>query len=74
MFGLVSLVYIFVLFGNAICILNEKRFLNKIGVSKGSGNLASRQAAELLGTFRSFFKFPLLFINVIFIMYEFFLG
>ncbi|KAI5192380.1 immediate early response 3-interacting protein 1 [Nematocida sp. AWRm77] len=74
MFGFATIVYIFTMLGNAVCILNEERFLRNVGVTSKSPSLPVRQLAELLRTVKTLFVIPLIFVNCGFMLYEFFLG
>lgn len=74
MFGITTIVYILAMLGNAVCILNEERFLRNAGISNKSSNLAVRQLAELLRTVKTLCVIPLVFANCVFMLYELLLG
>ncbi|KAI5186652.1 immediate early response 3-interacting protein 1 [Nematocida homosporus] len=74
MFGILTIVYILVLLGNAFCILNEERFLNNLGISKKSKYPALQQLADLIKTVKTVFIIPLIFANSLFMVYEVLLG
>ncbi|OAG31116.1 hypothetical protein NEDG_01890 [Nematocida displodere] len=75
MFGIIiSIVYLFTMLGNSLCILNEERFLNHIGVNSKSRHPIPKQLAELIRTIKTLFTIPLCISNLLFIMYEILLG
>ncbi|ENN81279.1 immediate early response 3-interacting protein 1 [Dendroctonus ponderosae] len=66
---------------NAICILNEDRFLNKIGWGKtsnvqgfGEGPSTKAQIFNLLHSIRTVARVPLILLNVITISLKLILG
>ncbi|KAI5180598.1 immediate early response 3-interacting protein 1 [Nematocida sp. AWRm80] len=74
MFGIITIVYVFTLLGNSICILNEERVLNNLGIGRKSKYMVLRQLSELIRTFKTLFIIPLIVSNCIFILYEILLG
>ncbi|WPK26958.1 hypothetical protein PUMCH_004329 [Australozyma saopauloensis] len=85
MFGLGKLLYVVVLCVNGIAILSEDRFLNRIGwgllqtLQSQFQNQYGMQAADasiksrlvtLIGAIRTLLRFPLIFVNVLIILYE----
>lgn len=85
MFGLGKLLYVVVLCVNGIAVLSEDRFLNRIGwgsalpqpsqyqnqfgVQPSEVSIKSR-LVTLIGAIRTLLRFPLIFVNVLIILYE----
>lgn len=85
MFGLGKLLYVVVLCVNGIAVLSEDRFLNRIGWGSAVAlpaqflnqygappvetSIKSR-LVTLIGAIRTLLRFPLIFINVLIILYE----
>ncbi|EHY65937.1 immediate early response 3-interacting protein 1 [Nematocida ausubeli] len=74
MFGLGTILYTFTMLGNSVCILNEDRFLNNLGICRKSENGAVRQLSELIRTIKTLSFIPLIIINILFIVYWLILG
>uniref|UniRef100_A0A182K6Y3 Immediate early response 3-interacting protein 1 n=1 Tax=Anopheles christyi TaxID=43041 RepID=A0A182K6Y3_9DIPT len=81
MFTLWSLVEATLLFLNAVCVLSEERFLSKYGWGmsaqvQGFGEPASTKAQILLlvRSIRTVAKIPLIFFNIVAIMFKLLLG
>lgn len=81
MFTLWSLIEASLLCLNAVCILHEERFLAKIGWSganqvQGFGEPASMktQLLNLVRSIRTVAKIPLLFLNIVAILFKMILG
>lgn len=90
MFGLGKLLYVIVLAINGIAVLSEDRFLNRIGwgsasqaqnqmqqqYAMGASNEVSVKSrmVTLISAVRTLLRFPLIFINVVIIVYELILG
>ncbi|SHO77238.1 Similar to S.cerevisiae protein YOS1 (Integral membrane protein required for ER to Golgi transport) [Malassezia sympodialis ATCC 42132] len=84
MLGLGTILYTTLLFINAIAILNEERFLSKVGWStnsRGNGfdypsNEASvkQRLVHLISAVRVLLRIPLIVINTVVIIYELLLG
>ncbi|XP_041770123.1 immediate early response 3-interacting protein 1 [Anopheles merus] len=81
MFTLWSLVEASLLFLNAVCVLSEERFLSKYGWGmsaqvQGFGEPASTKAQILLlvRSIRTVAKIPLIFLNIVAIMFKLILG
>lgn len=79
MFGLMSMLYgvLFVL--NSVVILDEKRFLSRIGLPlapecRGSLGPGRRKVVDLLRAIRTVMRIPLIILNVMCIVYEVVLG
>lgn len=75
MFGLLSLLYSAVLFINAIVILNDKRFLNRVCLPLSNdyrNNLSPklRKIVDFINAIRTVFEIPLIGFNIFFIIYE----
>lgn len=85
MFGLGKLLYVVVLCVNGIAVLSEDRFLNRIGwgsdlsqspqyqsqygMPQADASIKSR-LVTLIGAIRTLLRFPLIFVNVLIIIYE----
>ncbi|KAI5166931.1 immediate early response 3-interacting protein 1 [Nematocida sp. AWRm78] len=74
MFGLGTILYTFTMLGNSVCILNEERFLDNLGISRKSENAVVRQLSELIRTIKTLSFIPLIIINTLFIIYWLILG
>lgn len=81
MFTLWSLIEASLLCLNAVCILHEERFLAKVGWSNvnqvhGFGEPASMksQMLNLVRSIRTVAKIPLLFLNIVAILFKMLLG
>lgn len=78
MFGLLTIVYSMTFLTNAVCILNEERFLNRVGIrleysnKKDSG--MRRKIAEMIRGVKTVAMIPLIAANAVFILYELVLG
>ncbi|KAK9884760.1 hypothetical protein WA026_007608 [Henosepilachna vigintioctopunctata] len=81
-FTLWSLFEASLLFLNAICILNEERFLVKIGWSAKSPNVqgfgeppgARAQILNLIHSIRTVARIPLILLNILTILFKLILG
>lgn len=79
MFGFLKIFYALVFMANSVAILNEKRFLTRIGLplstearlSLGSTRL---KIVDLLRGVRTMVTIPLIFVNCVCILYELFFG
>lgn len=79
MLGLLSLIYSFVFLLNSVVILNEKRFLDRVCLplnkeQRSTLPKANRKLVEFIIMVRTVFEFPLIFLNIVFIVYELLLG
>lgn len=79
MFGLTSIMYGVLFTLNALVILDEKRFLSKIGLplSPESRNILGpgrKKLVDLLRAIRVVMVIPLILLNIVFMLYELFLG
>ncbi|EIJ89198.1 immediate early response 3-interacting protein 1 [Nematocida parisii] len=74
MFGLGAILYTFTMLGNSVCILNEERFLDNLGITRKSENAVVRQLSELIRTIKTLSFIPLIVINILFIIYWLILG
>jgi len=70
-------IQVLVLFGNALAVLHEERFLNKVGLSENDvalDNGVKRQIVHLLKAVRTLLRVPLIPINAVLVVYLLFLG
>ncbi|TBU12554.1 putative Yos1-like protein transport protein [Hamiltosporidium tvaerminnensis] len=79
MFGITKIFYSLIFFANSLVILNEMRFLAKLGLplkpeARGSLSGTRRKIVDLLRASRTLLRIPLIFINLLCILYEVFLG
>lgn len=79
MFGILKLVYSFIFFCNALMILNDARFLSKIGLplkqeAKSCLGPTRSKIVDLIKAVRTVVGLPLIGINLVCIIYEIFLG
>ncbi|GAB0088555.1 Immediate early response 3-interacting protein 1 [Sergentomyia squamirostris] len=81
MFTLWNLVEASLLCLNAVCILHEERFLSKIGWGAnanvqgfGEPPTVKTQVLNLIRSIRTVVKYPLIFINIIAIVFKLILG
>ncbi|XP_037043952.1 immediate early response 3-interacting protein 1 [Bradysia coprophila] len=81
MFTLWSLIEASLLCLNAVCILHEERFLNKVGWGataqvQGFGEPPSTksQMLNLIRSIRTVAKIPLIFLNIVAIIFKLLLG
>ncbi|AXA49773.1 integral membrane protein required for ER to golgi transport [Malassezia restricta] len=85
MLGLGTIFYVALLLVNSIAILNEERFLSRIGWSTNPRSLSSLDAGDgdsgvkqrlihLISAVRVLLRIPLIIINVLVIIYELILG
>ncbi|KAI8576643.1 hypothetical protein K450DRAFT_256023 [Umbelopsis ramanniana AG] len=79
--GLGQLIYVLLLFINAIAVLNEERFLGRIGWSAQQepgfgeqGQSIKSKIVNLISAVRTLLRIPLIGINILVIMYELILG
>ncbi|EIM22734.1 ER to Golgi transport protein Yos1, partial [Wallemia mellicola CBS 633.66] len=73
-----NILYISLLLTNSVAILNEERFLAKIGWTQ-SNNLYQEQTVKtrlinLISAVRTLMRFPLIILNIIVIVYELLFG
>ncbi|XP_060524670.1 immediate early response 3-interacting protein 1 [Cylas formicarius] len=81
-FTLWNLVEASILCLNAVCILNEERFLNKVGWGTSSSNVhgfgesatTRSQIFNLLHSIRTVVRVPLIFLNMLAIVLKLILG
>lgn len=71
--------YGFLLLGNAIVILDDKRFLSKMGLplAQEHRNLLGekrRKLVDMINGIRTILRIPLIIVNIICILYELLLG
>lgn len=63
------------LFGNAMAILNERRFLSKYGLDKPKFEPGPRnQLATFLYAVRNYMQIPLIVLNVLVVLLEILIG
>ncbi|ELA48197.1 hypothetical protein VCUG_00238 [Vavraia culicis subsp. floridensis] len=79
MFSVFRILYSFIFFINTIVILNEYRFLGKLGLPlqpEYRSNLSKtrQKIVDLIKAVRTVCSIPLIFLNVLGIVYEIFLG
>ncbi|CDR43260.1 CYFA0S11e02652g1_1 [Cyberlindnera fabianii] len=82
MFGLGKLFYVIILLVNAIAILNEERFLKRIGLHGETAvpafgqpeTSAKSKVINLISSVQTVMRIPLIAVNVVIIVYELLLG
>lgn len=79
MFGLFKMFYGFLLLANAVVILDDKRFLSKIGLPLAQENrkfLGETRAriVDMINGMRVIMRIPLIIVNLLCIFYEIILG
>ncbi|KAI8320097.1 Yos1-like protein [Martensiomyces pterosporus] len=80
MYGLGTLLYVTLLLLNAVAILNEERFLARIGWARNSADLygdtesVKAKLINLISAVRTLMRIPLIAANVIIILFELVLG
>lgn len=79
MFGIFTLLYSIVFFLNALVILHDKRFLTHIRLPLSAEHRAyigprRQKIVDIINTVRTVFELPLIIINLVYIIYEIFLG
>ncbi len=79
MFGIILIIYAIVLQANSVVILNEKRFLNRIGLPLSSEHRhklgpTAGKIVDFINSIRTVFEIPLIFTNVFFLIYELLFG
>ena len=77
MFGLGSVFYTLLLFINAIAVLDQERFLARVGLTSASyhdPNSIKSQLVNLISAIRTLLRFPLIVLNSLVIVYELLLG
>jgi len=81
MFTLWSLIEASLLCLNAVCILHEERFLNKVGWGAtaqvqgfGEPTTTKSQLLNLVRSIRTVAKIPLIFLNIVAIIFKLLLG
>lgn len=79
MFGLMSAVYGILFLLNSVVILDEKRFLSRVGLplspeARGALGPGRRKIVDLIGAIKTVMKIPLMVLNIMCIIYETFLG
>ncbi|EJW01570.1 hypothetical protein EDEG_03875 [Edhazardia aedis USNM 41457] len=79
MFGIFKIIYAIVLFTNGVVILNDARFLSKVGLPlrpearRSLGNTRGK-IVDLISATKTVMMVPLVVLNSIFILYEIFFG
>ncbi|CCI73978.1 ECU09_0925 [Encephalitozoon cuniculi GB-M1] len=79
MFGLMSVVYGTLFLLNSIVILDEKRFLSRVGLplspeARNALGPTRKKMVDLIRAVRTVMKIPLVVLNIVFIAYEAFFG
>ncbi|WUR02900.1 protein transport protein YOS1 [Vairimorpha necatrix] len=79
MFGLFTMFYGFILLANSVVILDDKRFLSKIGLPLGQENRSllgekRQKVVDMINGIRTVLRIPLIIVNIICIIYELLLG
>ncbi|CAI4060308.1 SKDZ05G1515 [Saccharomyces kudriavzevii ZP591] len=83
LFGLGRLFYVILLLINAVAVLNEERFLRRIGLGRSNDeapvfgqdqNTTKSKVVQLIGAVQTLLRIPLIGINVLVIVYELLLG
>lgn len=79
MFGLFTFFYAFILLANCVVILNEKRFLRRVGLPLDSDSrkflgMSRLKLVDLLRLTRTMLRIPLIVINIVCICYEMMFG
>ncbi|KAI3628486.1 hypothetical protein CBS14141_000189 [Malassezia furfur] len=83
MLGLGTIFYTALLLINAIAILNEERFLNRVGWSNNSRSMSfdtdsdagvKTRLVNLISAVRVLLRIPLIVVNILVIIYELILG
>jgi hypothetical protein len=78
LYGFGTLIYVSILLVNAIAILHEERFLQKIGLTANTitndPNSIQARLVAIISSVRMLLKLPLIVLNVIVIVYELALG
>ncbi|CCH63129.1 hypothetical protein TBLA_0J01330 [Henningerozyma blattae CBS 6284] len=83
LFGLGRLFYVILLLINAVAVLNEERFLRRIGLGKSSNdgpvfgqteNTTKSKVIQLISAVQTLLRIPLIGINILVIIYELVLG
>ncbi|GMM34577.1 Yos1 protein [Saccharomycopsis crataegensis] len=79
MMGLGKLLYVVVLLVNAVAVLSEDRFLNRIGWGSSGKQFQNDVSVKgrminLISATRTLLRIPLILVNVIIILYELILG
>ncbi|KAJ1665730.1 hypothetical protein H4S06_001726 [Coemansia sp. BCRC 34490] len=80
MFGFGTLLYVIILLLNAVAILNEERFLARIGWARNSAELygdtesVKAKLINLISAVRTLMRIPLIIVNVVVIAYALVLG
>ncbi|AET38979.1 Yos1p Ecym_3499 [Eremothecium cymbalariae DBVPG len=81
-FGLGRLFYVVLLLVNAVAVLNEQRFLRRIGLGSKSNqpsfgqpeNSTKSKLIHLISAVQTLLRIPLIAINILVIVYELILG
>lgn len=79
MFGLMSILYGVLFLLNSVAILDDKRFLSRVGLplspeARGVLGPGRRKVVDLIRAIRTVMKIPLIALNTACITYEIFLG
>ncbi|AHL30150.1 Yos1-like protein [Encephalitozoon intestinalis ATCC 50506] len=79
MFSLMSVVYGVLFLLNSIVILDEKRFLSRVGLplspeARGILGPSRKKVVDLIRAIKTVMKIPLIVLNIMCITYEVFLG
>ncbi|KAJ1759256.1 hypothetical protein GGH12_003061 [Coemansia sp. RSA 1822] len=80
MFGFGTLFYVILLLLNGVAVLNEERFLARIGWARNSAELygdtesVKAKMINLISAVRTLMRIPLIAVNVVVIVYALVLG
>lgn len=75
LFGFGTLFYVSLLLINAVAILHQDRFLNKIGMGQSQDpNSVQARIVNVISSIRTLLRFPLIALNILVIIYELLLG
>lgn len=80
MFGLGRLFYVILLLVNAVAVLNEERFLNRLGFLNSQPPFGQPETTALsrlmniVSSVQTVMRMPLIIVNVVVILYELILG
>ncbi|ODV73611.1 Yos1p [Cyberlindnera jadinii NRRL Y-1542] len=80
MFGLGRLFYVILLLVNAVAVLNEERFLNRLGFLNSQPAFGQPETTALsrlmniVSSVQTVMRMPLIIVNVVVILYELILG
>ncbi|PKI84567.1 hypothetical protein MVES1_001799 [Malassezia vespertilionis] len=84
MLGLGTIFYVILILVNGIAVLNEERFLSRVGWSTNSRSMqqdldmsepgVKARLISLIGAVRVLLRIPLIIVNIVVIFYELILG